>query len=279
VTTTSTSRTSSESLLIVTPTLGNSPFLAATIASVRSQRHRLKHVLVCPPGEATRLRERYPDLMVVCERPNGGLYGAINDALHAAGPWDWFSYINDDDLLLPSFSDMFSDHLEAGVEDIAYGNVRYIDEASNSLGVIPVATRDRHFISLFRQGITPLTQQGTIVPRLLYDRLGLRADFRLCADHDLWVRAAIAGARFRHYRHEVAAYRLTRGQLSRDQVAMKAELHRINQVLPPATGLGLGDRFVRFSFRVRNWRRYWDRIRATGLVTASHMFSTSPMRR
>src|ERR1035437_5874504 len=93
-------------VLIVTPTLADSPFLDATVQSVREQTFAFIHVLAVPAHQVEPVRRRYPHATVVPDAGRaGGIYGALNAALDAAPPgWAWFTYINDDDLLLPALS-------------------------------------------------------------------------------------------------------------------------------------------------------------------------------
>src|SRR4051812_6367293 len=94
-------------LLVVTPTLGESPFLDQTVASIEAQPLHIEHVIATPGRKVAELAARYPDATVVADAGRlGGIYGAINAGIQAASAkfkWDWFTYINDDDTLLPGF--------------------------------------------------------------------------------------------------------------------------------------------------------------------------------
>ena len=71
-------------LLVVTPTLGESVFLEQTLASVAALPVPVLHVLSVPAAKVTLLQARYPHLKVVPDAGKAGaIYGAINAALFA----------------------------------------------------------------------------------------------------------------------------------------------------------------------------------------------------
>ena len=62
--------------------------------------------------------------MVADAGKEGGLYGALNAGLAATveTPWDWYTYINDDDLLSLGFGEMMTRHDARGdLATVAYG--------------------------------------------------------------------------------------------------------------------------------------------------------------
>src|SRR5688572_16128156 len=89
-------------LLAVTPTLGTSAWLADTVASIAAFGPTCQHVIVAPSAMQGPLTARFPKCTVIIE-PMGGMYAAINDGIETTQRWDAFTYINDDDLLLPDF--------------------------------------------------------------------------------------------------------------------------------------------------------------------------------
>jgi len=70
------------------------------------------HLLAAPAEKQPELQARFPHTRVVADAGRaGGIYGALNAALAVAGnDWDWFTYINDDDTLLPGFSEALCEH-------------------------------------------------------------------------------------------------------------------------------------------------------------------------
>ena len=99
------------SLLLLTPTLGTSPYLDASVASVAGLGLSVHHLLVCPAGQTGVLGQRFPGRTVVADAGReGGLYGALNAGLAAADAlglsWEWFTSLNDDVLLSPGFAEL-----------------------------------------------------------------------------------------------------------------------------------------------------------------------------
>ena len=259
-------------LLVVTPTLGDSPYLDETmrsVAGIRAQGVGLLHVLAVPAPRVAALAARFPDALVVADAGReGGIYGAINCGLSGATEeaWDWFTYINDDDLLMPAFGEVVRAHARPGNEDvIAYGDVRNIDEAGNSLGLQSVERSPAFFRALLFASVSLFTQQGSLVSRrVVLGMKGFDASYKLCADLDLWVRTLVAGHRHRYYACEVAQFRLRRGQASHDLQLRRAERARILRQLPGKAPGALARRLAHLQFYFRNLPRYVARIRTAG---------------
>ena len=191
-------------ILILTPTLGTSAYLPATMASVRAiEGARIHHVLVCPEARIAALRETYPDCLVVPDQGRaGGIYGALNAGLAAApAGWDWFTYLNDDDLLSPGFSRLLAHHCRPeNAATVAYGDIMNIDPDSRPLGRMTVEPNPRRMPALLQQGISPVGQQGMLFGAPVVRALGgYRLEYKLCADLDFWARAHAKGFRFAYY--------------------------------------------------------------------------------
>ena len=90
-------------LLVVTPTLGTSPWLGETVLSVAACAPGVIHVLVAPTATVPKLSLEYPGLRVIPE-PGGGMYAAINAGLKSSHEWSVGTYLNDDDRLVPEGS-------------------------------------------------------------------------------------------------------------------------------------------------------------------------------
>lgn len=251
-------------LLVVTPTLGASPWLIETVASVTACAPGAVHVLVAPEEKRQRLRAEFPGTEVVAD-PGGGMYAAINAGLSERRDWDVFTYINDDDFLLPGFAEA---RAAAGLERVAYGVVELVDERGRDMGPVPVSRFPRWNGLLYRSGIEAIYQHGTIIGRDVWRRAGaFDAGYRLCGDSEWFARAALLGCPFVFRRSRVAAFRLRSQQMSRNEAAMMAEAARMRAGLGPrpsrcmrwaATGL----------FRAGNLPLYLKRVFAHGLLTS-----------
>ena len=193
--------TKSNRLLVVTPTLGDSPYLDATVRSVMTLGLDIVHVLSVPAAKCELLQRRYPHAVVVADRgKNMGLYGALNAAFdHAPKEWDWFTYINDDDCLLLGYAVAFKKHISsARPEAVMYGAVDLIDEEERVLSRIAVEGTPAWFPAVLSLGISPLSQQGNTFSRKVVRKIGyFNPELRLCGDFDFWLRAYAQGFAFK----------------------------------------------------------------------------------
>src|SRR4051812_21268734 len=183
------------SCLVVTPTLGQSPWLAETVASVARVAGACEHVLVAPREVTAALAVAYPQLTIVAET-GGGMYAAINAGVAAAkSEWSACTYLNDDDVLLPGFNaGLRMAEKAAGRPLLVYGGVRLIDRFGKRLGCIPVSPLPRWNRTLYAERLEPVYQHGTLVTRPAWTRLGgFDEQFRLCGDSEFLARACVEG--------------------------------------------------------------------------------------
>lgn len=264
-------------LLVVTPTLGRSPWLAETVASVAASAGDCRHVLVAPAREVASLAARFPRVRVEAE-PGGGMYAAINAGLAAVREWDACTYLNDDDLLLPAFASVRRavSALDGRGPWLAYGGVRLIDAHGRRLGAIPISSTPASNRDLYAQRIEPVYQHGTVATRAVIDRLGgFDATLRFCGDSDFLARSSHAGIPFVcATRRETAAFRLRAGQLTKDRAAMIAERELVNARLGLLVSQpSLPQRLARWRFRLQNLGIYLERIRRHGFVSFDTMLT------
>jgi GT2 family glycosyltransferase len=276
-------KTSAAPILVVTPTLGDSPFLEETVATVRAQSGPVQHMISTPAGKVAAMKARFPHAKVCADQGRtGGIYGALNAGIAAAeSNWEWFTYINDDDVLRPEFSVMHAAETAAETRaDVAYGDVELIDEGGAPISRITIERSPEWIPALLQDHISPLMQQGMLFRRATVERLR-RFDtrYRLCADLDFWLRAYVAGARFRSHPLRVAQFRLRRGQLSGNtsitafEQAEIVERH-LPREIPPAVR-----RVARWRYRWCNLPRYLARIRNRGLQSSYEVLETAEARR
>ena len=263
-------------LLILTPTLGVSPYLEEAVESVRACRAAadIRHVLVAPSARLAELKERFPGCEVAADQgKEGGIYGALNAGLAAATEgWDWFTYINDDDALdAAGFSRLLEKHCRPqSAATVAYGDILNVDARGGSLGRMTVEADPRRIPALLQGGISPLGQQGMLFARDTVRALNeYRLEFRLCADLDFWARALAAGHRFVYYPWTVGRFRIQPGQLSGDVTLTRREQDRVTRESFPAPVGALPRRLARWNYRLRNAPRYVERWRAVGRLTTS----------
>lgn len=267
-------------LLVVTPTLGTSSWLAGTVANVAALAPASTHVLVAPAGATAELAVRFPRTRVVAE-PAGsrGMYAAINAGLAAVDDWEAATYLNDDDLLLPGFARAVT--MLAGAPSgprLAYGAVRLVDDRGRRLGAIPVSPDPRLNRLLYAQRIEPVFQHGTLITRAAMDRLGgFDATLRFCGDSEFLARACLTGIPFvRVPGAPLAAFRLRPGQLTKNRAAMLAERRLVDEklgLLAPQSGW---DRWrARTVFRLANLPVYAERIARHGFISFDELLAQS----
>lgn len=265
-------------VLVVTPTLGQSPWLDETVASVAAQPCVSEHVLVAAWAAVSELAQRHPRTTVVPEpMSNRGMYAAINAGIAAARPWDAFTYLNDDDLLLPAFGVVARAlGADAGQAWVAYGGVRLIGSDGRRLGAIPISPAPEINRVLYAQRIEPVYQHGTLIGRAAYEQLGgFDESLRSCGDSEYLARACLAGVPFvRATRAEVAAFRLHAGQQTKVRERMIAERRRVDEKLGlPVVRPTLEHRLARWRFRIANLPIYAERIARHGFVSFDEMLT------
>ncbi len=255
-------------ILVITPTLGSSPWLAETVASVAQLGLAGEHMLVAPAGAVAELAARFPRTRVMAE-PGGGMYAAINAGLRATEAWDAFTYINDDDRLLPGFARVVAALGGTAEPRVIYGGVRLIDKNGRRLGTIPISPVPALNRLLYAQRIEPVYQHGTLVSRAVVERGGgYDESFKYCGDSEFLGRACLAGVKFVHATWGlVAAFRLRAGQLTKHLDAMKAERTRMEQKIPlRAARLGVKHLAAKMVFRAANVPVYVERIARFGFI-------------
>jgi glycosyltransferase involved in cell wall biosynthesis len=257
---------SSMRVLVVTPTLGSSPWIEDTVASVAAHAS-CKHVLVAPAAATDELQRRFPQLTVVPE-PGGGMYAAINAGLKAVREWDACTYINDDDLLLPRFAQVVR-AADTTAPRVAYGGVRLINTHGKRIGAIPTCPFPSLNRRLYAQRVEPVYQHGTVITRAVIDQLGgFDESLRFCGDSEFLARACVAQVPFVCATSKpVAAFRLRAGQLTKNLPVMLEEHHRLydkHQLPQPVT---LSHRWARLVFRAANIPVYVERIARHGFLS------------
>ncbi len=256
-------------ILVITPTLGDSPWLAETVASVAALSLEGEHVLVAPAAAVPGLAARFPGVTITAE-PGGGMYAAINSGVAAAREWDAVTYINDDDLLLPGFAAVVTAIAGGGTQPLlAYGGVRLIDAEGRRLGAIAVSPWPGLNLDLYAQRLEPVYQHGTLVSRAAWEQYGgFDPAYRFCGDSEFLARLCVRGVPAVRVGCEVAAFRLRCGQLTKNRPAMIAERTRVDEKLGLRAGpLTLQHRWARLVFRTANLPVYAGRIFRHGFVS------------
>lgn len=189
----------------------------------------------------------------VVSQPARGVYDAVNIGL-AAVRGEWLTYINADDIL---YASTLADRIQsAAAHDVTYGPVDFIDASGRRLHRWHSA-RPSFLLSVYRAGMSPLLQQGTLFRREVFERLGgFDTRWHLVADADFWFRALEHGYRFhRTTNAAVAAFRMHAQQLSRVHAAESREEHAA-MTAHHGRDDALAGRLAAFAWRAGNWRSY-----------------------
>ncbi|GGJ24675.1 glycosyltransferase [Neoroseomonas lacus] len=221
---------------LVTPCLNPGPWLEETILSVAAQGYpAVEHVVVdggSTDGTAAVLARHRDRLHGVIVEPDGGPAEAIGKGF-AGNDADLIGWINADDLLAPGALHVLGAAFAADpAADLVHGwsvahRARRITGLQQPL---PGGVRDFTVAGLAdvfgRWGAGRFfLQPEVLVARRFWEQLGGRLDTGLSAvfDYELWLRAAVAGARIAQARWPVAFYRTHPAQRSGQRSALAAE--------------------------------------------------------
>lgn len=176
---------------IVTPNYNKKVFLEKTILSVLSQGYpNLEYIVIdggSTDGSVEIIKKYEKDLAYWVSEPDQGMYYAIKKGFeHATG--EIMAWINSDDMYHPNalftVAQIFSDF--SNVSWLVGAQTHY-DESNRTVKVNQsVYFNHRSFLMGIYQWIQ---QETTFWRRSLYDKAGgIKTDYRLAGDFDLWMR-------------------------------------------------------------------------------------------
>ncbi|MBI9084503.1 MAG: glycosyltransferase [Desulfobacterales bacterium] len=187
-------------LSIVTPSLNQGLYLEATINSVLSQMYPNLEYIIIDGGstdESVEIIKKYAHhLHFWCSEPDNGHYSAVNKGFSKASG-DIFAWLNSDDMYCPdafrSVAAIFSQF--PGVSWLTTTRQLVWDSQGNRKSVkrIPGYSRaaflkGRYFSRKF-SGFGFIQQESTFWRSQLWEKVGgLRTEFNLAGDFDLWAR-------------------------------------------------------------------------------------------
>jgi hypothetical protein len=265
-------------LLIITPTLGESSHLNEAVGCINRLDISVQHILCCPHARISGLTTRFPQSRVVCDQgEKAGIYGAINAGLAAAHePWDFFTYLNDDDLLGKDFGAMFNRHgVRSHLNAVGFGCISNIDQSGRKLMNMTVGPNVKQYPALLQSGISPTGQQGMVFGRSVVEAIGLYSTrYKICGDLDYWCRAMAAGFRFVFYPLEVGQFRVHEGQISGDVSTLRKELKLVTNANFPKRTAFLRKQWAMVAFRIYNLRRYSERILRYGFKSSYRLLES-----
>jgi len=191
---------------IVTPSLNQGRYLAATIDSVLAQDYpRIEHVVVDggSADETLDVLRRYDHLRWVSE-PDRGQAHALNKGF-ALSRGEILGWLNADDVYLPGAVSAAVETLRSSGCALVHGGWCQIDEQGNVLREVAPIPFDYRLQLEVRNGVS---QPGSLFTRAAFDAVGgIDESYRYAMDYELWLKL---GARFevRHVDRVLAGYRL-----------------------------------------------------------------------
>ena len=196
--------------------------------------------------------------------------------LQRTKPWDFFTYLNDDDLLGRDFTTMFKRHCIPGhLNTVGFGCISNIDRSGRKLMRMTVGPDVRQYPALLQIGISPTGQQGMVFGRKVVEEIGSYSTrYKVCGDLDYWCRAMAAGFRFVFYPLEAGQFRVHEGQISGDVTTLREELRLVTNANFPKQTPFPRKQWAKIAFRIYNLRRYWERVLRYGFKSSYQLLES-----
>jgi glycosyltransferase involved in cell wall biosynthesis len=220
---------------VVTPSYNQVTFLEETIRSVLLQGYPDMEYIILDGGStdgSVDIIRGYEKHLAywACEKDKGASDAIRKGFSHATGTI--LAYLNSDDLYLPGSLKAIAETMTDPAVDVVYGNMYWIDTDGKVMG----EQRQTPFMPMgYLYGGSTLQQPATFWKKDLYVRCGeMNPSYRFAFDTDLFVRFALAGARFRHVNQFVASFRIHPASKSSNEPDIcSRELQRLRQAYLP----------------------------------------------
>lgn len=224
---------------IVTPCFNSAAFIEQTINSVASQTYpRVEHIVVdagSADGTVDIIKRNEKSISLWISEPDDGQADAIRKGFFMSSG-EILAWINADDVYPEDAVETAVNELLRSPVDVVYGNRGLIDSEGRRIG----ERRLTPFLSHFsRQGMLyggfGVYQPASFWRRDLYfDVDGVDPSFKFSMDTDLFVRFAMAGARFEFIPKELVEFRIHESsKTSNSQNVARDEWRRISEFVPP----------------------------------------------
>jgi glycosyltransferase involved in cell wall biosynthesis len=220
---------------VVTPSYNQASFLEETIRSVLLQGYPDMEYIIVDGGstdgsiDIIRRYEKY--LAVWVSEKDRGAADAIGKGFSQA-TGGVLAYLNSDDVYLPTSLESIGEAISDPAVDVVYGNMYWIDTHGKVMG----EQRQTPFMPMgYLYGGSTLQQPATFWRKDLYIRCGeIDPSYRFVFDTDLFVRFALAGAKFKHVNRFVASFRIhPQSKSSNESDLCSQELQRLRQTYLP----------------------------------------------
>ncbi|WP_342626898.1 glycosyltransferase [Microbacterium testaceum] len=196
---------------VVVPTLGRRPdWLSLSLSAAANQGQDVEVLVVGPDSPHIRRAADESGARFLKEEGKS-LSAAINQGANADGPYAFFAWIADDDVLAPNSMAASRERLQYTSASFSFGRVRYIDADGESKWLLRTGL---WAVNYARYGINFIPQPGALIRRSAWEAVGgLREDLANAMDHDLFLRLADISAPT-YIPREVAAFRVHPGSIS-----------------------------------------------------------------
>jgi glycosyltransferase involved in cell wall biosynthesis len=199
---------------VLTPTFESLRFLPDAILSVSSQGRAIEHVIVDGAStDGTRAfleREQRANVKWISE-PDSGQSDALNKAVHLASG-QIVGWLNADEWYLPGTIDAVVAVFERDPSiDVVFGDYYEVDEK----GIFRRLVTSHPFRrSVLRNYGCFVPSCATFIRRSVLPEVPWNTEHRWIMDLDLWLRLDEAGAKFRHVRRGLSAFRIHESQVT-----------------------------------------------------------------
>jgi hypothetical protein len=263
--------------LIVTPTLGVSPYLNGAIESIKHLQGHVEHIIVCPESAVVSIESLLvgKKSKVISEKGYviSGMYSAINLGItNSERDYDFFCYLNDDDYFLPAVSNV-SEYLTCKDHCIYYSKTSMVNSKGTELYCAPYTRFVKLIPMLLKKRIVPFMQPSLIIPKSVLLLLNKFDDkYKYCSDLDFILRAVALKIPFIFIDQTSNAFRIHGGQLSSFEKKMTTEKSEIY-----SKHFCCSDKYTRLSilkliFTILNISIYIKRFKNTKSITSNHIF-------
>ena len=199
---------------IVTPTLNQGRYIERTILSVLNQGYpNLEYIILdggSRDGTSTIVDKYRRYLFHWRSRPDEGQAAALKEGFERA-TGEIFAWINSDDVYLPGVLKQIGSIMKGHeTADVCYGNMYLLDPGGEVIAERRLTSCSSRLLALgIRHGGFGVYQPAAFWRRRLYERVGgIDSSLHFDMDNDLFIRFALAGARFMFHPVSFVGFRI-----------------------------------------------------------------------